>query len=303
MVIEQAIFTSAQTDRSEGYHLVVASRGIVSEDRRELTVWGPSHDSLLMTGGEASSVNFFRLPSGSFCVSKTVAAGPEYSGRGGERIYTHYLVVPPEALARFGNNPFAVLYAAVAGGQMVVSRQVPSRLGQIRLIGGAGQFDREALSQLSTVDEAACCGQVVDAVLTARSVAVVADVVAVGPRKLFAAAINCLPLSWRGEVSFSTGLKHSTRRPFCIIAVENDESLHQSLARRHGLSMIGARDSEPVALGGWAAFVTAALEANQPTAIADALLQTGAAGTVDELNRLGQTAHQAIEQRPRESAV
>ena len=114
MVIEQAIFTSAQTDRSDGYQLVVASRGIVSEDRRELTVWGPSHDSLLTAGGEASSVGFFRLPSGSYCVSKTVAAGPEYSGRGGQRIYTHYLVVPPEALARFGNNPFAVLYAAIA---------------------------------------------------------------------------------------------------------------------------------------------------------------------------------------------
>ncbi|MCH8923700.1 MAG: hypothetical protein IIA67_11215 [Planctomycetes bacterium] len=278
---------------------MAVSRGIVSQDRRELRVWGPSHDSLLTAGNEPSSVNFFRLPSGAYCVSKTVAAGPEYSGRGGERIYTHYLVVPPEVLARFGNNPFAVLYAAVAGGYMVVSRQVPTRLGQIRLIGGAGQIDCAALSKINRVGQAACCGHVVDAVLAARSVAVVADR---GPRKILSAAINCLPPSWRSDVSFSTGLKHSTRRPFRVIAVENDESLHQSLSRRHGFTIVGALDGSSEnrqPLGGWAAFVTAALEANQPTAIADTLLQAGAAQTARELNRLGETARQAIAIKPR----
>ena len=307
MIIEQAIFTSAQTDRSDGYQLVAASRGIVSEDRRELTVWGPSHDSLLMSGGEVSSVNFFRLPSGSYCVSKTVAAGPEYSGRGGMRIYTHCLVVPPEALARFGNNPFAVLYAAMASGYMVVSRQVPSRLGQIRLIGGAGKIDREALSRINAAREAACCGQVVDAILTGRGVAVVVDR---ETRKIITAAIHCLPPSWRGEVSFSTGLKHSTRRPFCVIAVENDESLQQSLRRRHGFTIVGAlsgvvdsSSEDRVPLGSWAAFVTAALEANQPTSIADTLMQADAARTADELNQLGEAAQQAVAIKPRPLAA
>jgi hypothetical protein len=256
-----------------------------------------------MAGGDVSSVNFFRLPSGSYCISKTVAAGPEYSGRGGERIYTNNLVVPPEALARFGNNPFAVLYAAVASGYMVVSRQAPSRLGQIRLIGGAGKFDGQALSQITQADEATCCGQVVDAILTARKVAIVADR---GPRKIITAAINCLPPSWRGDVSFSTGLKHSTRRPFCVLAVENDESIQQGLMRRHGFKMVGVVDRSPEnreALGSWAAFITAALEAHQSSAIVDALSQAGAAQTADDLNRLGETAQRTIQRLPSESVV
>lgn len=303
MVIDQAIFTSAQTARSDGYHLVATSRGIVSEDRRALRVWGPSHDSLLTGSGEASSINFFPLPSGSYCVGKTVAAGPEYSGRGGDRIYTNYLVVPPEALARFGNNPFAVLYAAVAGGYLVVARQVPSRLGQIRLIGGAGQVDGDALSHASGAAAALNCGRVVNEVLAGRNVAVLADL---GPRAILTATINCLPPSWRTGVSFATGLKHSTRRPFSVIAVENDESLHQSLTRRHGFTIIGA-SSDPTSdrntLGGWAAFVTAALETNQTSAIADAVRQAAAAQTAEELNRLGETARLALGKQPSESTV
>ena len=45
-------------------------------------------------------------------MSKSVAAGPEYSGRGGWRVFTQCLVVPADDLARFANNPFAVLRAA-----------------------------------------------------------------------------------------------------------------------------------------------------------------------------------------------
>ena len=49
--IEQAIFTSAKSDRASGYHLVSRSPGITEADARDLASWGPSHDSLL--GSEA----------------------------------------------------------------------------------------------------------------------------------------------------------------------------------------------------------------------------------------------------------
>ena len=106
-VVQQAIFTSAKTDVSAGYQVLAASPGIVEFDRRELAAWGPSHDSLLDPGLAAVSVNFFPLPSGSFCLSRTVPAGWEYSGRGGHRIYTHCLIVPPEALRQFANHPLS----------------------------------------------------------------------------------------------------------------------------------------------------------------------------------------------------
>ena len=86
MFVEQAIFTSLKTRRQEGYQLAAVSPGIASEGAKELEVWGPAHDSLLDGMQGASSVNFHPLTSGDYCVSRTVAAGEEYSGRGGPRI-------------------------------------------------------------------------------------------------------------------------------------------------------------------------------------------------------------------------
>ncbi len=39
------------------------------------------------------SINFHRLPSGAFCISRTTPSGLEYSGRGGCAIYTQCLIV------------------------------------------------------------------------------------------------------------------------------------------------------------------------------------------------------------------
>ena len=46
-LIEQAVFTSAETDQSAGYQLVATSKGISDVNARELAVWGPSHDAML----------------------------------------------------------------------------------------------------------------------------------------------------------------------------------------------------------------------------------------------------------------
>ena len=131
-VVEQAIFTSAKTDRLAGYQILAASPGLVEADRRELAAWGPSHDSLLDSGPNAVSLNFFPLPSGSFCVSRTTTAGSEYSGRG-HRIYTHCLIASPEALRQFANHPLRLFDAAAAEGGLKGLDAIPARLGTLEL--------------------------------------------------------------------------------------------------------------------------------------------------------------------------
>ena len=96
MLIEQAVFTSARTDRARGYHLVAGSPGIRVEDARQLSAWAPAHGSLCGTELDAQSVNFHPLASGAVCVSRSAAAGAEYSGRSGPRVYTQFFVVPAE---------------------------------------------------------------------------------------------------------------------------------------------------------------------------------------------------------------
>src|SRR3569623_648025 len=123
--IEQAIFTSVKRTRLDGYQLATASRGITAEISRELTIWGPAHDSLWDMRRDARSVNFFPLTIGGYCLSITTVAGAEYSGRGGGRIYTQMFVLPPEVLARFANDPFHVLRALAASGRLLVPDKVP----------------------------------------------------------------------------------------------------------------------------------------------------------------------------------
>src|SRR5690242_18556782 len=111
MRIEQAIFTSIQSSRLDGYQLAATSNGIASELAKELTIWGPAHDSLWDTRCDARSVNFHPLQDGSYCLSCTSLSGAEYSGRSGGRVYTQMFVLTREALAPFANDPFLVLRA------------------------------------------------------------------------------------------------------------------------------------------------------------------------------------------------
>ena len=51
-------------------------------------------------------LNFHPLPSGAYCVSRSTPAGWERGG--GRRVFTHCLIVPPDVMGRFANNPFAL---------------------------------------------------------------------------------------------------------------------------------------------------------------------------------------------------
>ena len=148
-LIEQAVFTSAETDRSAGYQVVATSPGVREADAQELAVWGPSHDALLDSSPGAVSFNFHPLSSGNYCVGRTVPSGWEYSGRGGARVYTQCLIVSPGVLLRFACNPFALIRAALAGGALRLYREVPKTLEPLRLAGRAAPVDLTLLARLA----------------------------------------------------------------------------------------------------------------------------------------------------------
>ena len=189
-VVQQAIFTSAKTDRSAGYQILAASPGIAEFDRRELAAWGPSHDSLLDSGPDAVSVNFFPLPSGSFCVSRTTPAGWEYSGRGGHRIYTHCLIASPEVLRQFANHPLLLLGAAMAGGSLEPLDAIPARLEPLELRETTTAGDAGRLAQLAAEVGPASLAMLVQAALTNVCLAVRGPV---ATDRLIGGLLDCLP--------------------------------------------------------------------------------------------------------------
>lgn len=234
-IVQQAIFTSAKTDRSAGYQVLAASPGIAECDRRELVVWGPSHDSLLDSGREAVSVNFFPLPSGSYCVSRTTAAGWEYSGRGGHRIYTHCLIASSEVLRQFANHPLLLLGAALAGGSLEPLDALPARLETLELRQTMTAGDGGLLAQLAAVVPPASLAMLVEAALTNVCLGVRGPVPTV---RLIGGLLDCLPVDCRTAISFSSGLKFSMRRPFDIFALPDEPAQQRWLAHRPGLTAL-----------------------------------------------------------------
>ncbi len=259
MIVEQAIFTSERSSRRPGYQLVASSGGVPDIDQRELSIWGPSHDSLFSTGLKRS-LNFHALPSGAFCVSRTLLAGAEYSGRRGPRVYTHSLIVSREQLARFANNPFALHYAAASQGGLRVYEHVPKRIEPLEMAGGAELVDTAFVQETAVRVGVSRLAAFVDAALSHNPLGLAAG--DEGPR-LVAALVNCLPLNCRLEFSFTTNLKFSPRRPFRVLCLPDDPVERRRFGRQTTGGMFSLDSdprrpsSDPV---GWGQVVAEAIE-------------------------------------------
>jgi GTPase-associated protein 1, N-terminal domain type 2 len=286
-VIEQAIFTSAKTERAQGYQLLSRSPGLAEADARELSVWGPSHGSLLEQPGPWASTNFFTLGSGALCVSRTTVAGAEYSGRGGQQVYTQFLVVAPSVLARFANNPFAILRAAAASGALNVHEAVPESLPAVQLAGRAPVVDLGLMAQFARQAGPAALATLIQAALASDQLAIYADANYEG---LIAGLINALPVECRKEISFTTGLKFSPSRPVRVSTLPADESDWRALARR-GITLLrldGTSATEKPSFEGWAEWVFEVLKTGKLSVLAAELEQARAGLTCSDLPKLGE---------------
>jgi hypothetical protein len=219
LFLEQAIFTSLKTHQQEGYQLATTSPGITADVAKELAVWGPAHDSLVINNFGSTSINFHPLTSGDYCISRTIADGEEYSGRGGPRIYTHMLVASPDALAAFANNPIAIVEALTASGHLQVAADPTAPLTAIPLVGRASLISPLRLSELAGDPGLDALVLLLQLAGTSQRLAVRSHVPL---ERLFSGLLMLLPPRLRIEFSFSTGLRWSPRRPFRLIALPPD---------------------------------------------------------------------------------
>jgi len=236
--IEQAIFTSVQSGQGDGYRLVAKSPGINQDEARQLKRWGPGHNSLLDCQFEQGSFNFHALESGTFCISRTIAAGNEYSNRGGARLFTRCLVVSPQALDRFANDPFRLFEAASSSGELDQFDGKSPNLDPISLIGRATPIDQDKVKQLAVGIGTDRIAVLLKTMLTSKAFAVAA-----APRTdlVFAGLLNLLPRECRLEYSFTTGLRFSAIRPYRCFAIGNDLSQQRQLERQPDVGVIDLR--------------------------------------------------------------
>jgi hypothetical protein len=247
--IEQAIFTSVRGAAMDGYQLAATSPGVAGEEAKELETWGPAHDSLLDPRPRARSINFHPLAGGRFCVSLTTALDAEYSGRGGCQVYTHSLIVAPEMLGRFANDPFRIVEAALAAGQLTPYAKIPPALEPVLIAGAASAANSVLLTRLARRPGAAAMARLVEAALRHPSVSVASGVTA---RQLFGGLVSLLPVECRTEFSFTTGLRHSARRPFRLSVLSDDPEERRRTTSTGAVALeLDRSDDSPPPEAGW----------------------------------------------------
>ena len=229
MRLQQAIFTSVRSERLDGYQLAARTPGVTDELAKDLTAWGPAHDSMWDGAPGATSINFHRLADGRFCLSQTIVSGAEYSGRGGGRVYTQMIVLEQDDLGRFANDPFLVLRALQASGRILVYDIVPRELASILLIGRA-EAPPAWVADIVTQAGAETIAELTEAATGSDPLTVITDLPV---ERLFQTLVHQLEPSERLELSFTSGLKPSSRRPFKLSIVPSDPQLVRQSQRMH----------------------------------------------------------------------
>jgi len=252
ITVDQAIFTSRETRRGDGYQLIAGSDGIDANEAKALATWCPAHGAMDDVDSAARSINFFPLPSGRYCLSRTVFGDAEYSGRGGRALRTHTIIGSNDVLQKFANHPFALMNAAIAGGAFEDEDTADGLLPQITLLGKARPVDQRALAVIVAEIGVDVLASMVEHALAAESLAVLHTHEA---EHLFAGLMYCLPIEDRREFSLTTGLRFSTSRPFRLHSLKNDREEASRLKRRHGVKVFDATVPVRPPTEGWAKLV------------------------------------------------
>ena len=209
MLAEQALFTSVNAQHKQGYQLVARSPGIDADMAQSLRRWAPSHGALIDPRPDAWCLSAFRVDANHLAVARTTYGGAEYSGRGGMRVVTAFLLMPYQNLARYDDDPLLLARTAMASGFLRLPNPLNDYGRPVRLPDRA--FPVATRPPESLPNEA--IARAVDAALSKRRVVVIG---ASHPTDMMQHILRRLPLARRLETSFTTGLNWSTQRAFQV---------------------------------------------------------------------------------------
>ena len=223
----------------------------------------------LRIGTDRRKLQFFPLGKRVFLRKQDHGSGPEYSGRGGDHVYTQFLILPPAALAKFHNDPFSIFRAIAAIGDLLVVSDPPSELPPIQLTGRAPTTDQILLAQLAHSPGPRVMGGLLHAALSEQRLVVMGA----GGERLLAGLMSCLPVNRRTEFSFSTGLRLSTRRPFRVAVISEGGPDVQRFAHQCGARVFTIEQLAelPIETDPWATMVTTALGQSKMRMLANAV--------------------------------
>jgi hypothetical protein len=243
MQVEQAIFTSARSRRFQGYHLVAKSAGIGDRIARDLERWGPTEGALLDQDEEATCFSFFPVTDGWFVIGRTTYGIPEYSARGSLQVTTFYLAVRPEQFVAYESHALALAYTALTLGYLRLTDHTTDSLPSIDLPNFPFAAAQPLWSDALDVEMS-------PAELIQDRFAIVG---AQDPEATAYHIISSVPRDQRSVLSFCTGLRPSSLRPFQMHIYRGDDTpLRRQLAdlqiRPVNSQLFGQRTSDTAAV-------------------------------------------------------
>jgi len=286
MLVDQAVFTSVRTDRRAGYQLAAVSPGINDTEARDLSAWGPTHDSLFDITPTGRSLNFHPLSTGRFAVSWTAPTGVEYSGRQGPCISTQFFVFSPETFDALGNNPFCVLERLLEAGHLKLPVPLPPRLPALQL--SARPVPSASMLVRRTVEDWGAWELATLVHMAVHENAVALNAMAT-PEPLLAAMLSLVPATIRPTMTFVTGLRASASRPVRLFVLP-PESVEQRRVVRQTRAVIWDPErlhgTMPVGLSAWAEIVGAALMDHRTVELCEFIAQPRPWVTANSLDLL-----------------
>lgn len=219
--VDQAIFTSTRTATGEGYRIIAASAGVRADEKQAITRNSPSHDSLCSTSPDTQAVAFYSLPSGRFCAAISCYAGAEHTGRGGQRIYTHNVIVDATELASAGHNPFVILRAMISAGMLNPQLTPTAVLPEHELTCATSDAPIAYSNFAAALGSAARC-HILQRLIDDSSLVIHLE----KDWQVCAEAIlQALPAPMRQKVSFAAGMKFSVGRSHRMHLLSDEKGL------------------------------------------------------------------------------
>lgn len=234
MHVDQAIFTSVQNGRVQGYQLAARSAGVDDRLAQALIRWGPSHAALCGVDPTAESINFHLVCNGRFALSRTVYGGPEYSDRGGFQLHTQFVIFDGEYLSKYDYNPVALFRLARTEGGLQWSPGFSPQLPPVQI----PEANAAAFWPLPPSEwEDAFAKTIYERVRRRERLAITQ---CFHPLPLLQRLFHRFRDSQRLDISFTTGLKPTANRPFLLHLLPGEFPELRRSASALGLTCISA---------------------------------------------------------------
>ena len=232
MYADQAIFASARGTQGSGYQLVSRSRGIDDGTATMLRDWGPSQGALLSRDIDANAISYYTLGADRIVVSRTIYGGPEYSQRGELEVFTRSIITSRKLLESYDYNPWWLARTVLCLGYFRLVQHTEPWMTEVdlplrSLVGVRSSSNARIANEPLT--------QAVQSLQLNRPIALIGKI---GVNQAMTQLMQSLGVQQRTQISFTTGMVPSVRRPFQLHLLSHASATLNSRLVKLGISPV-----------------------------------------------------------------